>query len=837
MGLYLDYRERPVIGAYRWLEDREMALLAEINQAEAFAPIVALRNTILQIGGSVALVVSLLGIFFARTITNPVRQLVAGAEEIGRGNLETRIEVGVRDEIGQLAGAFNEMAANLQLSLGETSRGQRMRYALSQAAQAVQRARTPEEIFETVGKEVVSLGFHTMVFQLTDDRSHLRIPFMTFDLTSLRSIEKMIGLSANEYQFPIVENGTYHQLLSNGGTVFTEKSHDYIAEALPKSARAAIRPITALLNLGQSIYAPLILNGEITGFLNVTGQGLAETDSPAVTTFANQISITLENTLASAALNRRVAELDAINTITSKIVESVAIDEVLNRTLDKVFQLFQAEAAALFLLDENSEVLSLAAHRNVPPDVLAAVQKIKLGEGLTGQVAQTGKPAVTGRVVDYSGSFQGYVERDQMESIAAIPLTGHAGVIGVMSLTSTHLQYFDTKGFELLVAMGQQIAIGVEKARLYKTVRESEEKYKALVENATDFIFMIDRDDIVLSVNKSGARLFGRKSEEIIGKSIFDLFPEEIATNYSKNLEKVFETGVPNSSETIMVAGGRESWIHAVLSPIRNPKGDVEAVMGAVRDITERKDLQERLVRSEKLAVLGQLAGGVGHELRNPLGAIKNAAYFLNMVVEAPDPSTKEMLDLITREVANSERIISDLLDFARTRPPTRQKVAINDVIQETLSRIEVPEQIEVISKLQDELPVILADPGQLDQIFSNIIHNGFQAMTSTPSRGQAGSAETPEGGQLTLETGLESQEWLAVTITDTGAGMSPEILEKIFEPLFTTRAKGIGLGLAIVKTLVEGHGGTIAAASAGVPGQGSCFTVRLPLQFSGGEA
>ena len=187
--------------------------------------------------------------------------------------------------------------------------------------------------------------------------------------------------------------------------------------------------------------------------------------------------------------------------------------------------------------------------------------------------------------------------------------------------------------------------------------------------------------------------------------------------------------------------------------------------------------------------------------------------------------------------MANSERIISDLLDFARTRPPTRQKVAINDVIQETLSRIEVPEQIEVISKLQDELPVILADPGQLDQIFSNIIHNGFQAMTSTPSRGQAGSAETPEGGQLTLETGLESQEWLAVTITDTGAGMSPEILEKIFEPLFTTRAKGIGLGLAIVRTLVEGHGGTIAAASAGVPGQGSCFTVRLPLQFSGGEA
>jgi signal transduction histidine kinase len=235
---------------------------------------------------------------------------------------------------------------------------------------------------------------------------------------------------------------------------------------------------------------------------------------------------------------------------------------------------------------------------------------------------------------------------------------------------------------------------------------------------------------------------------------------------------------------------------------------------------SELKAAQEQLVRTEKLAVLGQLAGGVGHELRNPLGAIKNAAYFLNMVVDTPDRETKEMLDLLEREVAKTERIVSDLLDFARVKSPFRHKVAINQTIHAALSLIETPDNIQVTSLLAEDLPDLLADPGQLEQIFSNIILNGIQAM--------------PEGGQLTIETRLDNPQWLAVAITDTGSGISPVILAKIFEPLFTTKAKGIGLGLAIIKTLVEGHGGTITASSAGAPGRGSTFTVRLPLQSTG---
>ena len=227
----------------------------------------------------------------------------------------------------------------------------------------------------------------------------------------------------------------------------------------------------------------------------------------------------------------------------------------------------------------------------------------------------------------------------------------------------------------------------------------------------------------------------------------------------------------------------------------------------------ELKDAQEELVRNEKLAILGQLAGGVGHDLRNPLGAIKNAAYFLNMVLEEPDPEVKETLEILEKEVGTSEAIISSLLDFARAKPPTKRKISVNEILQETLSRITVPENVEVVQELDDTPSKILADPDQLGQVFGNVILNGIQAMT--------------EGGQLTINSEAPAPGWMSVSITDTGMGIPEEQLNKLFEPLYTTKAKGIGLGLAIVKTLVEGHGGTIEVESE--PGKGSTFTVKLP--------
>ena len=164
--------------------------------------------------------------------------------------------------------------------------------------------------------------------------------------------------------------------------------------------------------------------------------------------------------------------------------------------------------------------------------------------------------------------------------------------------------------------------------------------------------------------------------------------------------------------------------------------------------------------------------------------------------------------------MANSERIISGLLDFARARPPQRQEVDINQILRDVLSRIKVPKNIETVYTPVKSLPGITADKAQLDQAFGNIILNAVQAM--------------PEGGQLTIRSEIRDPGRVSVSIEDTGVGIAEENLEKVFEPLFTGKAKGIGLGMAITKTFVEGHGGSIDVQSE--PGKGSTFIVTLPI-------
>ncbi len=227
----------------------------------------------------------------------------------------------------------------------------------------------------------------------------------------------------------------------------------------------------------------------------------------------------------------------------------------------------------------------------------------------------------------------------------------------------------------------------------------------------------------------------------------------------------------------------------------------------------ELRGSQQELIRKERLAVLGQLAAGMAHELRNPLGAISNATYFLNMVLEEPEPEVKEALEILRKEVVTSDRIISSLLDIGRVKPPTPRRVDLNDVLQGTLSRITVPENVEVVTQLDQALPFVLADPNQLSQVFRNLIINSIQAM--------------PEGGRLVVMLETPSPEWVAVSFTDTGMGIPEENMERLCEPLFTTKTKGIGLGLALVKALVEGHGGTIEVESEAE--KGSTFTVMLP--------
>jgi signal transduction histidine kinase len=219
-------------------------------------------------------------------------------------------------------------------------------------------------------------------------------------------------------------------------------------------------------------------------------------------------------------------------------------------------------------------------------------------------------------------------------------------------------------------------------------------------------------------------------------------------------------------------------------------------------------------VRKEKLAVLGQVAGSVGHELRNPLGVMSNAVYFLQTVLADADDSVKDYLNIIKVEIAGSERIVSDLLDSVRTRPPHPEAVGVRELFEQTLDKLNIPSTVTVKRDIPETLPPLRVDAMQIAQVLRNLISNGIEAM--------------PEGGTLEIRA-VENRQGGTVTVSvrDSGIGMTPEQLGKLFQPLFTTKARGIGLGLVVVKNLTQANGGIIEVQSE--TGKGTLFTVTLP--------
>ena len=242
-------------------------------------------------------------------------------------------------------------------------------------------------------------------------------------------------------------------------------------------------------------------------------------------------------------------------------------------------------------------------------------------------------------------------------------------------------------------------------------------------------------------------------------------------------------------------------------------------VRGAYQEV---RDAQDKLVRAERLAAIGELAAEVAHDLRNPLGAIKNATFYLDGKLKDSElartnPRIPQFLQIMDEEVDSSNQIITDLMDFARVNSPNRFPTRLDSVVSDALSRNPMKESVEVVTEFEPAMEQVLADGEQLNRAFSNLFRNADDAM--------------PDGGTITV-TGRAVDGFAEVRVGDTGDGISPQDLGRVMDPLFTTKAKGIGLGLAIVNMIVDRHQGTLNVESE--QGIGTTFTMKLPLD--GGE-
>jgi PAS domain S-box-containing protein len=369
-----------------------------------------------------------------------------------------------------------------------------------------------------------------------------------------------------------------------------------------------------------------------------------------------------------------------------------------------------------------------------------------------------------------------------------------------------------------------------------------QENYDRLVSLSSDLICVAGFDGYFKILNPAWEKTLGYPMEELLARPFAEIlhpddrgtvndrikgitsddgaFEHESRLVHRDGTVRTFEWKIiPLQAEEVMYCIGRD--VTRQKETESALKGYSELLEDMVRTRTaELHAAQEQLVRKEKLAVLGQLSGSVGHELRNPLGVIVNAVYFLRAIMDEPDESVQEYLDIIPEAVHSAQHIVTHLLDFSRTRPAEREHIELATLVGRALNQQPPPENVRVVDDIPADLPGLFVDPHQIEQAVINLISNACQAM--------------PDGGDLIFRAEALDGE-VRLVVADTGVGISEENLGRIFEPLFTTRAKGVGLGLAIVENLIAVNGGRITVSS--TSGEGTAFTLVLPTAWTDNSA
>jgi len=371
-----------------------------------------------------------------------------------------------------------------------------------------------------------------------------------------------------------------------------------------------------------------------------------------------------------------------------------------------------------------------------------------------------------------------------------------------------------------------------------KALMESEEQYRNLVELAQEGVWVFDREYVTTFVNPRTAQMLGYAQSEIIGKRVFEFIDRNVVEEAENFLGK-YATGVNGNFEYEFIRkDGSRIYASIVASQIKDDQGIFCATLALIADVTLRKEMENKLekyskhleeivqqktsqlaeaqaqiIKSERLTAIGELAGMVGHDLRNPLTGIKNASYFLRKKDVCVTTQSKEMLEIIEKCVDHSNKIINDLLDYSKEMRLERKITSIDNLLTQALSMVQIPKKVSVVKQVIDpsELNV---DPDRVERVFVNLVKNAVDAM--------------PDGGSISI-IGKEENNHLELSFTDTGMGIPDEVLPKLFSPLSTTKAQGMGFGLAICKRIIEAHGGTISFKTA--KGKGTTFIVNLPIE------
>lgn len=574
-----------------------------------------------------------------------------------------------------------------------------------------------------------------------------------------------------------------------------------------------------------------------------------------------------------AELRERYERLNALHQVSNVLHSTLEPQDALQLIIREAVRLMRASSGSAVLVNPTNGFLEIQAAQGLPPN--ATQLRLRVGEGITGWVARTGKPARVGNVA----ADPRYISvKEKVRSEMAVPLEVNGEVRGVLNVDSDREQAFSEGDQDLFMAFSIQAARVIQNTWLYEQLRLKARLFEALVKvgqtinstmNLDDGLQVITREACVLMEAKmcsvllldptrewldlkasSGAgQAYIQKprlnaDDSLLGvvvrrKKPLQVENVQISSRY-QNIEVARQEGLVSLLSVPLLFSGHPIGTLNVYTGephsfsneeirILNALGELSAVVIEKARLYERLvDVEEQLRQNEKLSAIGLLAAEVAHEIRNPLTVMKMLYHSLDLKFPPNDPRARDV-EIMGEKMNLLNKIVEKILDFARTAEPNLAPVDVNKILEDMrlLTRHKLKNQnIEGVWKLEPALPNIVADSTQLEQAFLNLILNAVEAM--------------PRGGKLTIRTrildgaGTEEPTAIMVEVKDTGQGMTEEQRLRAFSSLLsTTKAKGTGLGLAIVSRVVEIHHGRVEIKSK--PGAGTSMIITLPIRLSEG--
>ena len=491
-----------------------------------------------------------------------------------------------------------------------------------------------------------------------------------------------------------------------------------------------------------------------------------------------------------------MARLTSLSQELAGAFRPATVVELVTRTLQ---ELLKPDRLTVVLLDAETNQLAVTHDTNaVPARTYDPLLQLALRRG----------PLAFARNVKEEARRRGAdLTEEPPKSWLGAPLVAAGRPVGAVSLTSERTGAFGKTELTLVTAVLAQAAIALENARLVELLSSAKREWEKTVDAITQAICIIDAHGMVRRANRVFAELIQVPVTAIPGRPWLGLLPPAWSDPVARALAE------PTATLVEIRAGERTLSFTAI------PMAEPGSAVLVFEDQTERRRLQEQLIQSEKMSAIGQLIAGVAHDLNNPLASVVGFSDFLAELGDIP-PQFAEPLQVIRQEAERAATIVKNLLSFARSQEGERKRQPIGSILESTLALLRnqlMANKVEATLEVEPGLPDVEVNGNQIKQVFVNLINNANQAIAADAPSGRIWVAAKPQ------------RDGVAVSITDSGPGMTEEIAAHVFEPFFTTKGEGegTGLGLSICQGIVKEHGGRITLDTK--PGVGATFTVELP--------